>query len=125
MLKTTSLRGRAMFVVQRNPPCLSTVLVLDARGTRTDAPTIEMGDHLTWQLDVQRLESWLRRPTSSQLLRHEILVLIGLADARRGLERFRVLNSPIMAPELAAVIPRFKSSLDKGWIRPRRVCALT
>ena len=83
--------------------------------SRAEAPTIEMGDHLTWQLDVQRLESWLQKAPvgpASEARSSEVLLELPMPDGT--FERFRVVNSPIMAPELAAKFPEIQVFAGQG-----------
>ena len=83
--------------------------------SRAEAPTIEMGDHLTWQLDVQRLESWLQEAPvgpASEARSSDVLLELPMPDGT--FERFRVVNSPIMAPELAAKFPEIQVFAGQG-----------
>ena len=77
---------------------------MEGRGT---PPAVEVSTFDAYDLDVSRLEAWLSdvpHAAAFDARTSEAILTLPLPDGR--MERFRVVNSPIMAPELAA---RFSS----------------
>ena len=73
------------------------------RGT---APAVEVSTFDAYDLDVARLESWLSEvPHAAAFDARTSEAVLALPMPNGKVERFRVVNSPIMAPELAARFP--------------------
>ena len=80
---------------------------MDHAGSRAVQPT----HYRTLQLDVEALEAQLSRvPMEGSGTSQEIL--LPLPDG--SLQRFAIVESPVMAPELAARYPEIKSYLGQG-----------
>ncbi len=74
------------------------------------------------RLDVQRAESLLRRAPSEGAKTGELLFLLPLPEG--GTETFRVVRSPVMAPELGARYPQIQTFLAQGLQRPELTARL-
>ena len=85
------------------------------RNTRTDAPTTEVAEYRAFQVDVASLESWLGQvPTGKafEATRSSWMLELPMPDGE--MERFSVLNSPVMAPALAARYPEIQVFAGQG-----------
>lgn len=85
------------------------------RNTRTDAPTTEVAEYRAFQVDVASLESWLGEvPTGKafEATRSSWILELPMPDGE--MERFSVLNSPVMAPALAARYPQIQVFAGQG-----------
>ena len=78
-------------------------------GGRADAPTVEVSGFDSWQLDVEELEHWLARvPVGKAYEARSSAWVLELPMPDGHTESFTVVNSPIMAPELAARFPEIQ-----------------
>ena len=98
------------------PSALSIIVVLDAhQGGRADAPTVEVSGFDSWQLDVEELERWLARvPVGKAYEARSSPWVLELPMPDGHTESFTVVNSPIMAPELAARFPEIQVYAGQG-----------
>jgi len=71
-------------------------------------------DYKLWKLDLQNLKNKLRNAPVRGEVKGVSNVIIFLPNADGQLEKFRVLETPIMEPELAAKYPTIKSYVGKG-----------
>lgn len=71
-------------------------------------------DYQLWKLDLQSLKNQLRNAPVRGEFNGVSNVVIQLPNAEGKLEQFRVLETPIMEPELAAKFPSIKSYVGKG-----------
>ena len=88
-------------------------------GRRSDAPTIEVSQFNTFNLDVQALENWLSRAPrglASEAKNSSIKLSLPMPDGT--LEEFKVVNSPIMAPALAQKFPEIQVFAGQGVAHP-------
>ena len=73
---------------------------------RATAPAVEVSTFDAYDLDVARLEAWLAEvPHAAAFDARTSEAVLALPMPNGRVERFRVVNSPIMAPELAARFP--------------------
>ena len=85
------------------------------RNTRTDAPTTEVTEFRAFQVDVASLESWLSEvPTGKAFEASRSSWILELPMPDGEMERFSVLNSPVMAPALAARYPEIQVFAGQG-----------
>jgi len=85
---------------------------MEDRGT---PPAVEVSTFDAYDLDVSRLEAWLSEVPQAAAFdarTSEAILTLPLPDGR--MERFRVVNSPIMAPELAARFPSIQVYAGQG-----------
>lgn len=85
---------------------------MEDRGT---PPAVEVSTFDAYDLDVSRLEAWLSEVPHAAAFdarTSEAILTLPLPDGR--MERFRVVNSPIMAPELAARFPSIQVYAGQG-----------
>ena len=85
---------------------------MEDRGT---PPAVEVSTFDAYDLDVSRLEAWLSEVPHAAAFdarASEAILTLPLPDGR--MERFRVVNSPIMAPELAARFPSIQVYAGQG-----------
>ena len=67
---------------------------------------MEVSTFDTYDLDVARLEAWLAEvPHAAAFEARTSEAVLALPMPNGRVERFRVVNSPIMAPELGGPIP--------------------
>lgn len=72
-------------------------------------------EYTLWKLDIVALKEKLRNaPIRGQFTHRQSNIVIQLPNAEGKLEQFRVLETPIMEPELAAKFPTIKSYVGKG-----------
>jgi subtilisin-like proprotein convertase family protein len=71
-------------------------------------------EYQLWKLDLQGLKNQLRNAPIRGEFNGVSNVIIQLPNAEGKLEQFRVLETPIMEPELAAKYPTIKSYVGKG-----------
>jgi len=71
-------------------------------------------EYKLWKLDLQNLKNQLRNAPVRGEFKGVSNVIILLPNADGHLEKFRVLETPIMEPELAAKYPTIKSYVGKG-----------
>ena len=84
-------------------------------GGRADAPTVEVSVFDSWQLDVEELERWLARvPVGKAYEARSSSWVLELPMPEGHTESFAVVNSPIMAPELAARFPEIQVYAGQG-----------
>ena len=82
------------------------------RGT---APAVEVSTFDAYDVDVSRLEGWLSEvPHAAAFDARTSEALLALPMPNGKVERFRVVNSPIMAPELAARFPDIQVFAGQG-----------
>ena len=82
------------------------------RGT---APAVEVSTFDAYGLDVARLEAWLSEvPHAAAFDARTSEAVLSLPMPNGKVERFRVVNSPIMAPELAARFPDIQVFAGQG-----------
>ncbi|HAI01015.1 MAG TPA: hypothetical protein DCL98_05885, partial [Flavobacteriales bacterium] len=82
---------------------------------RATAPAVEVSTFDAYDLDVARLEAWLAEvphAAAFEARTSEAVLALPLPNGR--VERFRVVNSPIMAPELAARFPDIQVFAGQG-----------
>ena len=85
------------------------------QSSRRDAPTIEVSEFETWALDVGNLEAYLAKAPAGKAFdaKASTFVLdLPMPDGR--LERFSVVNSPVMAPGLARRFPEIQVFAGQG-----------
>ena len=79
------------------------------------APAVEVSTFDAYDLDLARLEAWLAEvphAAAFEARTSEAVLALPLPNGR--VERFRVVNSPIMAPELAARFPDIQVFAGQG-----------
>ena len=87
--------------------------------SRSDAPTVEVNEYATWQLDAERLEAWLNQaPEGKAFEARNSSLILDLPMPDGSLERFKVVNSPVMTPELAARFPEIQVYAGQGVDHP-------
>ena len=85
------------------------------RNTRTEAPTTEVAEFRAFQVDVASMESWLSEvPTGKAFEASRSSWILELPMPDGEMERFSVLNSPVMAPALAARYPEIQVFAGQG-----------
>lgn len=85
------------------------------QSTRAEAPTTEVAAFRAFQVDVASLGSWLSEvPTGKafEATRSSWILELPMPDGE--MERFSVLNSPLMAPALAARYPEIQVFAGQG-----------
>ena len=83
--------------------------------SRSDAPTIEVAEFEPWALDVRNLEAYLAKAPDGKAFDAKASTFIldlPMPDGR--LERFSVVNSPVMAPGLARRFPEIQVFSGQG-----------
>ena len=83
--------------------------------SRSDAPTIEVSEFEPWALDVENLEAYLAKAPAGKAFDAKASTFIldlPMPDGR--LERFSVVNSPVMAPGLARRFPEIQVFAGQG-----------
>ena len=83
--------------------------------SRSDAPTIEVSEFEPWALDVENLEAYLAKAPAGKAFDAKASTFIldlPMPDGR--LERFSVVNSPVMAPGLARRYPEIQVFAGQG-----------
>ena len=88
-------------------------------GRRSDAPTIQVSQFNTFNLDVQALENWLSRAPrglASEAKNSSLKLSLPMPDGT--MEEFKVVNSPIMAPALAQKFPEIQVFAGQGVAHP-------
>ena len=83
--------------------------------SRSDAPTIEVSEFEPWALDVENLELYLAKAPAGKAFDAKASTFIldlPMPDGR--LERFSVVNSPVMAPGLARRFPEIQVFAGQG-----------
>ena len=85
------------------------------RSNRTEAPTTEVTAFRALQVDVASLEAWLSEvPTGKAFEATRSSWVLELPMPDGAMERFSVLNSPVMAPALAARFPEIQVFAGQG-----------
>ena len=83
------------------------------------APAVEVSTFDSYDLDVARLEAWLAEvPHAAAFEARTSEAVLALPMPNGRVERFRVVNSPIMAPELAARFPDIQVYAGQGLDTP-------
>lgn len=86
---------------------------------RATAPAVEVSTFDAYDLDVARLEAWLSEvPQAAAFDARTSEAVLALPMPNGRVERFRVVNSPIMAPELAARFPNIQVYAGQGLDTP-------
>ena len=83
--------------------------------SRSDAPTIEVSEFEPWALDVENLEAYLAKAPAGKAFDAKASTFIldlPMPDGR--LERFSVVNSPVMASGLAHRFPEIQVFAGQG-----------
>ena len=89
--------------------------------SRLDAPTIGVDEFGIWTLDVDQLEEYLATVTVGHAFEAKTSEFILMLPMPEGhLERFSVVNSPIMAPELAKRFPAIQVYAAQGIDSPEK-----
>jgi len=90
-----------------------------SRSTRTEAPTTEVAEFRACDLDVASLEAWLSEvPNGKAFEATRSSWILELPMPNGEMERFSVLNSPVMAPALAARYPEIQVFAGQGMDSP-------
>ena len=98
-----------MFVDCVWPPLSLKLLSGRHPGNRAEAPTTEVTAFRALQVDMASLESWLSEvPTGKAFEATRSTWVLKLPMPDGAMERFSVLNSPVMAPALAARYPEIQ-----------------
>ena len=85
------------------------------RSNRAEAPTTEVTAFRALQVDVASLEAWLSEvPTGKAFEATRSTWVLELPMPDGAMERFSVLNSPVMAPALAARYPEIQVFAGQG-----------
>ena len=88
----------------------------EVRGT---APAVDVSTFDAYDLDVSRLETWLSEVPLADAFDARLSGAVFALPLPNGrVERFRVVNSPIMAPELAARFPSIQVFAGQGLDTP-------
>jgi len=83
--------------------------------SRQDVPTIEVDDFDVWSLDMEQLENFLAEvPHGRAFEARSSAWILTLPMPKGRQERFSIVNSPIMAPELAARFPEIQVFSGQG-----------
>ena len=86
---------------------------------RATAPAVEVSTFDAYDLDVARLEAWLSEvPHAAAFDARASEAVLALPLPNGRMERFRVVNSPIMAPELAVRFPDIQVYAGQGLDTP-------
>ena len=86
---------------------------------RATAPAVEVSTFDAYDMDVARLEAWLSEvPHAAAFDARSSEAVLALPMPNGRVERFRVVNSPIMAPELAARFPDIQVYAGQGLDTP-------
>ena len=89
--------------------------------SRLDVPTIEVDEFGIWTLDVDQLEEYLATVTVGHAFEAKTSEFILMLPMPEGhVERFSVVNSPIMAPELVKRFPAIQVYAGQGIDSPEK-----
>ena len=106
----------ALTTIALSPLCKAqSVFWSEVQISRSDAPTIEVSEFEPWALDVENLESYLAKaPVGKAFDAKASTFILDLPMPNGRLERFSVVNSPVMAPGLARRFPEIQVFAGQG-----------